>query len=242
MRRKRLSRFLKAWLLPVRHLETSAGWLQLLWLIVLIVLPTGITSAITKTVSGTWTSRWTLVVLLVVLLVLALAALWKAMPSPSLSVAFDRASVQMPAAVDDDGKKVADARYFHFKVHSRANVRNCRARLVRVERENVAGGYDPAPEYKPPMNLTLDSVEGLEWPLIEPDLPARINLVFSQSNQVGAWLCVPSHQASGNPTSLLPDKYRLTVRVSAEGVDDVQEQFIVRVTGAWIGLDVAMAQ
>jgi hypothetical protein len=198
MRRKRLSRFLKAWLLPLRYLETSAGWLQLLWLIVLILLPTGITSAISRVVSGTWTSRWSFVVLLVVLLGLVLAALWRATPNPSLSVAFDRASVQMPTAVDDDGNKVADARYFHFKVHSRTNVRNCRARLVLVERENVAGGYDVAPEYKPPMNLTLDSVQGLEWPLIEPDLPARINLVFSQSNQTGAWLCVPS-QASGNP-------------------------------------------
>ena len=81
-----------------------------------------------------------------------------------------------------------------------------------------------------------------QWPLIEPDLPARINLVFSQSNAVGAHLCVPSHKASGNPTWLQPGKYRLTVRVSAEGVSAVEERFIVRVTGAWSGLEVAVAQ
>jgi hypothetical protein len=243
MRRKGLVRLLKAWLFPLRYLESASGWLQVLWVIVLFLFPAGITSAISEGASlGSWKTVWSLVALLGVLLVLALLALWRATPIPSLTVAFDRASVQTPAAVDPQGNKVADARYFHFTVHSRAKVRGCRGRLILVERANVAGGYDVAPEYKPPINLTLDSVEGLEWPLIEPDLPARINLVFSESNSVGAFLCVPSHAASGNPTSLLPGKYRLTARVSAENVADVEERFIVRVTGAWSGLDVAAEQ
>jgi hypothetical protein len=243
MRRKRFAQLLKAWLFPLRYLESASGWLQVLWVIVLILAPAGITSAISEGASlGSWKTVWSLVALLGVLLVLALVALWRVTPIPSLTVAFDRASVQTPAAVDPHGNKVADTRYFHFTVHSRVKVRSCRGRLILVERENVAGGYDAAPEYKPPINLALDSVEGLELPLIEQDLPDRINLVLSESNHLGAFLCVPSHAASGNPTTLLPGKYRLTVRVSAENVADVEERFIVQVTGAWSGLDVAVAQ
>jgi hypothetical protein len=85
-------------------------------------------------------------------------------------------------------------------------------------------------------------MEGGAWPLIEPDLPARISLVFSQSNQVGAFLAVePGPATSNNLTQLTPDMYRLVVRVSAEGVEDVEGRFIVRVTGRSSGLDVAMA-
>lgn len=243
MRRKRVSQFFRAWLFPLRRLETAAGWLQVVWVIVLVLLPAGIFSAISEfATTGSWINRWSAVVLLGVLLVLALLALWRATPNPSLTVVFDRAKVQTPVAVDDKGNAVAESRYFHFEVHSKANVRDCRGRLILVERETSAGGYDAAPEFKPPIDLTLDSVQGLRWPLIEPGLPARINLVFSQSNQVGALLCVPSHRPSGNPTTLNPGKYRLTVRVSAEGVADVEERFIARVTGMWSGLDVAVAQ
>lgn len=215
-------------------------WLQVLWLIALFLLPAGIGGAISRVASGSWTSRWFIVGLLGGLLLLALCALWRATPRSALTVTFDRAHVQTPAVVDQ-GKVVAQSRYFHFQVHSEAPVRQCEARLIRVEREVSGGGYEMVPEFKPPVHLTLDSVEGLRWPLIEPQLPARINLIFSQSNVVGgAMLCVPSHAPHGNLTTLLQGKYRLTVRVSAEGVEDVEGRFIVRVTGMWSGLDVAV--
>jgi hypothetical protein len=243
VRRRRLARFVRAWLFPLRKLETAAGWVQLLWLIALIVLPAGIYSAISKAAfPGSWETSWLVVAVLGALLVLALSALWRATPNPGLTLAFDRSTVQTPAAVDDHGNKVADARWFHFEVHSQANVRQCEGRLIRLERETGAGAWELVPGFKPPVHLSLDSVEGTRWPLIEPGLPARINLVFSQSNTAGAWLAVSSHRASGNLSSLVPDKYRLTVRVSAEGVEDVEGSFIVQVTGMWSGLDVAVAQ
>jgi hypothetical protein len=242
MGRKRVFQFLRAWLFPLGYLEAAAGWLQVLWVIALLLLPAGIGGAVAKVVSGSWTTRWFIVGLLGVLLVLALAALWRATPRSSLTLTFDSAHVQTPVALDDQGMARALTRYFHFQVHSQTSVRECRGRLILVERETSSGGYDVAPEFKPPIDLTLDSVEGLRWPLIEPGLPARINLVYSQSNQAGALLCVPSHKPSGNLTTLTPGKYRLTVRVSAEGVDDVEGRFIVNVTGRWSGLEVEVAQ
>jgi hypothetical protein len=130
MRRKRFFQFLRAWLFPLRYLETAASWLQVLWLIALILLPAGIGGAIAKAASGSWTTRWFIVGLLVGLLFLALAALWRATPNPSLTIVFDRAHVQTPKAVDDQGNVIGDTRYFHFQVHSQAIVRDCRGRLT----------------------------------------------------------------------------------------------------------------
>jgi hypothetical protein len=183
-----------------------------------------------------------LALVLLILLVVALTALWTALPKQALTLSFNGADVQMVKSVNPvTGQVLGDARYFHFKVSSKAKVQNCRGRLVRLEAEVPGvGGYQVVPQFKPPENLTLDSVQGLRWPEIEPDLPARINLVFSESTRAGALLAVEDHSPHGNLTSLNPGKYRLTVRVSADGVEDVDERFIVHVTGMWSGLQVAL--
>jgi hypothetical protein len=134
---------------------------QVLWVIAVFLLPAVVSSAILRIASlGSWRTPWLIVAVLAVLLALALLALSRATPKPGLTIAFDPATVQTPAALDEQDNKVADAKYFHFRVEVAGNVPDIEGRLIRIERENVAGGFTLVPEFKPPVHLTLDSVEG----------------------------------------------------------------------------------
>jgi hypothetical protein len=177
---------------------------------------------------------------LLALLVLALLALRRAVPPQRLRITFDKRDVQDVKAMDALGNVLGDARYFHFKVEAPVKIRNCSGRLVRVEIDS-GGAFQPYP-FKPPEDLTLDSKKGLEWPEIEPDLPARLNLVATESTRPGlAFLCVPDHTPHGNMTQLTPGRYRLTTRVSAEGVADAEARFVVQVGHAWNQLQVELS-
>jgi hypothetical protein len=83
--RKRLLRFLRAWLFPLGKLEAAAGWVQSLWLLALFLLPPAISSSISETASlGSWKTLWSLFVLLFVLLALALSSALESDAQPAL--------------------------------------------------------------------------------------------------------------------------------------------------------------
>jgi hypothetical protein len=96
------------------------------------------------------------------LLLLSLVALWNKLPPQLLEIRFDPDTVQTPVAVENN-VVVANSRWFHFHVHSKARIHNCQGRLILLEKGDGAGNYKRVPQFKPPVNLTLDSVSGLTW-------------------------------------------------------------------------------
>jgi hypothetical protein len=145
---------------------------------------------------------------------------------PSLRFVFDRpATGQKPITVQD-GRPVGQSKYFHVQVHSpvRIPANTCTGQITLLEEMDESGDYRRAPALKPPVSLTWDSEPGLTWPhSIEPGLPGRLNIAFTESTQPGMTiLCVPSHEPRGNLNWLPPGTYRLTLRAQADGLGDAQ--------------------
>ena len=134
--------------------------------------------------------------------------------------------------------------YFYVDVHSEPNLpaNSCTAQLLRVEKQNQAGEWTVEAAFRTPEDMEWDGEFGKTWPhRIEPEIPARLDLAYAWSTQTEPITYLPFSQRFGHLRSVTPGTYQLTVRVLAQGAEDLRGQFIVYAAESWTDLRVRAA-
>jgi hypothetical protein len=244
-------RVLRAWLWPTRHLESLAGWVQVILGAAALFVSASIAGAVGGLLASAKVGGWTAAVALLVLgLFLALAALWKELPNPELELGMpEQTGVQLPIE-GADGEPLGQGIYFHVEARNKSkHPLSVVGDLIGVEMlEPVGGGYKKMEAFGVPMTPLP-----LKWANEKPDvrevelgadIPRKLDLISREEMNPGfAILMTTEHHQKGMPATLYAGTYQLMVQVRAEGCRPANGAFNVIVGGpGWNALEVSQVK
>jgi hypothetical protein len=155
-----------------------------------------------------------------------------------LRVYFDPASTYQQHDSGDPGGLPGYFCHLMVRNEGRAPARSCRGRLLEVSVQNPDGSTSPAPGFFAPVFLKWAREPDFEARDVGGDQPRRLDLCFALASAPDQlrFFAPPS------PSGVLifpPGVYRVSVRVTADGVRPVHAVFRVDFTRGWDQIVVA---
>jgi hypothetical protein len=230
-------RVLKAWLAPLRRTESLVGWGQIALAALIFLVPSA--AVVAAWLAGKVTGSSAVILFLGILLLLALCALWNYVPRPRLWLELRPTTGSEIPVEDNNRQPLGHAKYFHVHVCSTTD-RVCRGRMIELK--EVQDGHEATIDRFKPLDLTWDGVVGLTA-RVEPDVPARLNIVCTESHHPALAIFCVEREWHTNPrgvtTRVSPGTYRAKVRVYTEGSSDsVDGVFEIHTPRHWQDLEV----